>query len=133
MEVETLHLKPDPRVAVSLIASKAKDVDIFVNQYDLSDPTGQAIADYLDHNGIAFTGAGSRFYDPPRENLKKVCRYYGVDTPNYTFISDLKGIEKVPEELGGFPLFVKPQHGYDSTSAIHSVTRLDCICACDAM
>jgi hypothetical protein len=25
-------------------------------------------------------------------------------------------VEKVPEELGGFPLFVKPEHGYDSTS-----------------
>lgn len=113
-EIEHLYLTPDPRKSVGAIRRRAPFVDVFVNQYDLSDNTGQAICDFMDKNGIAFTGGGARFYDPPREDLKRLCRYYGIDTPMYTFLSDTKDIEKVPEELGGFPLFVKPEHGYDS-------------------
>jgi hypothetical protein len=56
-------------------------------RYDLSDPTGQQIVDYMEENGIAFTGAGSRFYDPPRRDLKTVIRSIreGVETVRFTF------------------------------------------------
>lgn len=40
--------------------------DVFVNLYDLSDETGQKILEYMENNNIAFTGTGSRMYDPTR-------------------------------------------------------------------
>ncbi len=90
IEVEHLYLTPDPRKAVGALRRRLQHVDVFVNQYDLSDAAGAAMAEFMEKNGVAFTGAGGKFYDPPREDLKRLCRYYGIDTPNYCFLSDAK-------------------------------------------
>jgi D-alanine-D-alanine ligase len=37
----------------------------------------------LERLGMAFTGAGSAFYDPPREAMKMACHSAGVDFPAY--------------------------------------------------
>lgn len=71
--VHTAYLTPDARKAVGILRRLSKDFDVFVNLYDLSDETGQKIVDFFEKEGIAFTGAGSKFYDPPRKDLKSVC------------------------------------------------------------
>jgi len=113
-DVETVFLKPDPRLAVSEIRKRQNSVDVFVNLYDLSDATGQRIVDFMEKSGIAFTGAGSLFYDPTREELKRRCRFSKLHTPMYALLVDLERVPTLAEELGGYPLFVKPEHGFDS-------------------
>ena len=113
--VEVVPLKSHARKAIAEIRRRQKRTDVFINLYDLSDETGQKIVDYMEKNGIPFTGAGSRFYDPPREMLKRVCRGCGVGTTPYILCIDPDDVsESMVSELGGFPLFVKPEHGYDS-------------------
>ena len=75
MQVEVVYLKPGPRQAISEIRRRQRHFDVFVNLYDLSDSTGEKIAEFMEANGIAFTGAGGRFYDPPRIDLKLVMRF----------------------------------------------------------
>jgi D-alanine-D-alanine ligase len=61
----------------------------------------------------AFTGASSRFYDPTKEAMKKVCHYWKIDTPRYVFAYSMSAVEEAGRLLR-FPLFVKHFHGYNS-------------------
>eukprot|EP00455_Lapot_gusevi_P031565 TRINITY_DN3427_c0_g1_i3.p1 TRINITY_DN3427_c0_g1~~TRINITY_DN3427_c0_g1_i3.p1 ORF type:complete len:516 (+),score=123.55 TRINITY_DN3427_c0_g1_i3:86-1633(+) len=127
--VETVFFAPDARKAVAQLERLRRRFDVFINLYDLCDETGQKIVDYLEKFGVPFTGAGSRFYDPSRETLKLICRYNKVNTPMYAMLVDVDGIDTLADELGGFPLFIKPQHGYDSVgidanSVVQTVDQL---------
>jgi hypothetical protein len=68
----------------------------------------------MENQGLAFTEAGTKFYDPTRMQLETICRNNEIRTPPFSFLYDLETIEQVPSELGGFPLFVKLEHGYSS-------------------
>jgi hypothetical protein len=129
ISIETCYLRPNPRQSVAMIRRKQCDTDLFINLYDLADETGLKVVEYMQNQGLAFTGAGSKFYDPTRMDLKIVCGYNEINTPPFSFLFDLKTIERVPSELGGFPLFVKPEHGYDSVginekSVVHNMDEL---------
>jgi hypothetical protein len=121
--VDTVEFRSDFRKAVAeLRRLERRGYDLFINLYDRSDETGQRIVDYMEQHAMAFTGAGSRFYDPTREVLKMHCRYSNVDTPMFCLLDDAEAslgdpetAQKLIEDLGGFPLFVKPEHGFDST------------------
>ena len=120
IHVETLYLRPDVRQSIAAIRRRKHSVDVFVNLYDRADETGQKIVDFMAREGLAFTGAGSRFYDPTRMELKRLCRYSRIPTPAFAVIADagMHLLEDLPEQLGGFPLFVKV-----STTAQHN-TRI---------
>lgn len=108
LQVETLYLKPDPRVAIGELRRRRHKFDVFVNLYDLSDCTGatisfsfsrcftfafsvfrfftfpcagEKITQFLGDNGYAFTGGDGRFYDPPRRDLKTVNYTQRTQTP----------------------------------------------------
>jgi hypothetical protein len=68
----------------------------------------------MENQGLTFTEAGTKFYDPTRMELEMICRNNEIRTPPFSFLYDLKTIEQVPSKLGGFPLFVKLEHGYSS-------------------
>jgi hypothetical protein len=113
--IDIVELKPDARRSIAeLRRLDRKKYDLFVNLYDLSDDTGQKIVEFMEHRSIPFTGAGGRFYDPTRELLKMHCRYAGLDTPMFMLIDDAALLDsddeavRIVEELGGFPLFIKP-------------------------
>ena len=70
---------------------------------------------------MSYSGAGSLFYDPSSDMLKMHCRYSHIDTPAfYVFgteseLADDVALQRlVDEEMNGFPLFVKPEHTFDS-------------------
>lgn len=117
--VQTVALTPNVRQSVALIRRLQNQFDVFVNLYDNADEAGTKIVDYMESNGIAFTGVGAHFYDPTRMELKRICRYSQIPTPNFVLVVDAEVgnnefFDRLPAKLGGFPLFVKPEHGFDS-------------------
>eukprot|EP00698_Gefionella_okellyi_P025657 TRINITY_DN9461_c0_g1_i1.p1 TRINITY_DN9461_c0_g1~~TRINITY_DN9461_c0_g1_i1.p1 ORF type:complete len:524 (-),score=98.97 TRINITY_DN9461_c0_g1_i1:63-1595(-) len=113
--VEVVYLPSDHRRAIAEVRRRQRNTLMFVNLYDCSDPCGQLLVDYMEEHGIPFTGAGPRFYDPTRETMKRVCRAAGVNVTPYSIVVHADEIDdELPLRLGDFPLFVKPEHGYDS-------------------
>jgi len=127
-EVETVYLRPDARQSIAAIRRRKHTTDVFINLYDRADDCGVKIVEYMQNEGLAFTGAGPRFYDPTRMELKRLCRYNGISTPAFAVVSDVSHTSAVAGQIG-FPLFVKPEHGYDSVgidekSLVHGVDDL---------
>lgn len=136
--VDVIFLEPNARKTVGRLRQLKKSYDVFVNLYDLSDETGAKIAQFCSANGIAFTGAGSPdldIYDPPRIDLKLICRSVGVLSPPFEFVEEPESVDfsKIAAKLGGLDgnrIFVKPEHGFDSVgvddnSAVTSIADLE--------
>ncbi len=49
----------------------------------LTSVTGIDVVRLLEQLDVPFTGATSHFYEPTREHMKMVCRYWGLKTPEY--------------------------------------------------
>ena len=117
--VETVYLTPNARQSVAAIRRLKDKVDVFINLYDNSDDTAKKIIEYMQNQGIAFTGSSLNFCDPTRIELKRLCRYNQLPTPKFALVTDSNfqtddALNQLAEKLGCFPLFVKPEHGYDS-------------------
>ena len=117
--VQIVNLTPNARQSLATIRRLKHQVDIFINLYDNADDTGIKIVDYMQNQGLAFTGASAHFYDPTRIELKRLCRYSQLPTPKFALMTDLNSydhdaLDNLSKALGNFPLFVKPEHGYDS-------------------
>jgi hypothetical protein len=67
----------------------------------------------LEKLGVPFTGATSSFYEPTREAMKRVCRYWDIGTAPYVTATDARGIELAAATLR-YPLIVKHPNGYAS-------------------
>jgi D-alanine-D-alanine ligase-like ATP-grasp enzyme len=95
----------------------AKGFDIFINLCDGTTNSddgsaGYEVVELLEKLGVAFTGATTDFYEPPRVQMKKVCRRRSIKTPGYVFATNL---EQVKEAFSlKFPLIVKHPNGYGS-------------------
>ncbi|CAF0792919.1 unnamed protein product [Didymodactylos carnosus] len=119
INVQTIYLVPNVRQSIAAIRRIEHEVDIFINLYDNSDDTATKVIEYMQNQGIAFTGAGLHFCDPTRIELKRLCQYSQLPTPKFAFLTGSNNqynnvLKQLPEKLGGFPLFIKPEHGYDS-------------------
>lgn len=87
--------------------------DVFVNLCDGAweeDRAGIEVVQALERLGQAFTGAGSEFYEPTRESMKRACWYAGVPTPAH-FFTDTPDASAVSLR---FPMIVKHPNGYSS-------------------
>jgi hypothetical protein len=118
INVQTIYLVPNVRKSIAAIRQLKHEIDVFINLYDNSDDTATKIIEYMQNQGIAFTGASRHFCDPTRIELKRQCRYNQLPTPKFGLLTSLNNqhnvLEQLSKQLGGFPLFVKPEHGYDS-------------------
>lgn len=100
-----------------LLALVAKGFDVFINLCDGTTNSddgsaGYEVVELLEKVGVAFTGATTGFYEPPRVQMKKVCRRRSIKTPGYVFATN---IEQVKEAFAlKFPLIVKHPNGYAS-------------------
>ena len=74
---------------------------------------GIEVVKTLEEHGVAFTGATSEFYEPPREAMKLACRAERIATPDYVLARCDADIERAAEVLR-FPLFVKHYSSYSS-------------------
>ncbi len=100
-----------------LLALVAKGFDVFINLCDGTTNSddgsaGYEVVELLEKLGVAFTGATKDFYEPPRVQMKKVCRRRSIKMPGYVFATN---IEQVKEAFSlKFPLIVKHPNGYAS-------------------
>jgi D-alanine-D-alanine ligase len=74
---------------------------------------GIEVVKTLEEHGVAFTGATSEFYEPPRAAMKRACRAEGIATPDYVLARCEADVERAAEALR-FPLFVKHYSSYSS-------------------
>ncbi len=110
----------------------AMGYDVLVNQcdggWDDALPGVEVVA-ALERLGAPFTGAGSAFFDPPRDVMKLAAHAAGVRVPAYVV---LRGEEEL--ELARslrFPLLVKPPQGASSAdiAAASKVRDADALAA----
>jgi D-alanine-D-alanine ligase len=97
-------------------AIRAEGADVYVNLCDGAwdeETPGVDVVTALERAGVAFTGAGSAFYDPSRLAMKMACSGAGVGTPAYVIARSAATVEEAARALR-LPCFVKPEHGYNS-------------------
>jgi D-alanine-D-alanine ligase len=83
------------------------------------DTAGIEVVQALERMNIAFTGAGSSFYDPSREAMKMACHSVGVKFPAYVMARHLPDAHRAARELC-FPMLVKHPQGYASAGIYRS-------------
>lgn len=107
----------DKKTAVRRVMELAsQDFDVFVNLCDGSwdeDRAGIEVVQALERLNLPFTGAGSLFYDPGRDLMKMVCRYYGVRVPGHVMITGTDNLKAATRHLQ-YPLIVKHPNSYSS-------------------
>ncbi|MGD1102960.1 MAG: SET domain-containing protein-lysine N-methyltransferase [Terriglobia bacterium] len=86
--------------------------------------TGIEVVQALEQMNIAFTGAGSSFYDPSREAMKMACHSAGVKFPAYVMARHLRDANRAVRELR-FPMLVKHPRGYASVGIFRSCRVTD--------
>lgn len=118
--------------AIRQVAEIARmNFDVIVNLCDAAweeDRPGIEVVQALERLGVAFTGAGSSFYDPSREAMKIACYSAGIQFPPYVVAHGTSDIDAAVERLR-FPMIVKHPHGYSSmgmtrNSRVSSVDQL---------
>jgi D-alanine-D-alanine ligase-like ATP-grasp enzyme len=90
--------------------------DLFLNPCDGAwdeDRPGIEVAQALERFNVPFTGADSSFFDPTRDMMKRVCNFYGIQSPAGVFVDDVNTIERTLAGLR-FPLLVKHPNSYAS-------------------
>ncbi len=99
--------------------------DVFFNLCDGAadqKSPGIEVVKTLEAHGVAFTGAGSEFYEPSREQMKQACHAEGIAYPAYVLARNEADIERAAKELR-FPLFVKHYSSYSSVD----LSRRSCV------
>lgn len=111
------HHLLDKKTAVRRVTELAShSFDIFVNLCDGSwdeDRAGIEVVQALERLNVPFTGADSSFYDPTRDLMKMVCRYYGIGVPGHVIITNPDDLKTKTRHLQ-FPLIVKHSNSYSS-------------------
>lgn len=92
------------------------DFDVFLNRcdgaWDEARP-GIEVIRALERLELAFTGAGTAFYEPSRQAMKLVCHYLGIACPRGVAARG-RGDNSVVTSRLRFPMIVKHPNSYDS-------------------
>ncbi len=103
-------------VVQQLIELSQENYDVFFNLCDGAWDEGRPgieVVQALERLDQAFTGADSYFYEPSREAMKRVCRAWGIETPEYVVARHRQDVERAADELR-FPMIVKHPSSYAS-------------------
>jgi D-alanine-D-alanine ligase len=113
-EVERADIRKAPAVR-QVRELAARGFDVFLNLCDGArdeDRAGIEVVETLERLGLAFTGAGSSFFEPSRAAIKLACFYAGVATPRGVTLADAGELDAVAGLR--FPLIVKHPSSYGS-------------------
>ena len=112
-EIVSIHKASAVKQVVELAG---RGFDVFINlcdgAWDTESP-GIEVVQALERLGQPFTGATSRFYDPSREQMKRVCYAWDIPTPAYVLALSEDDIARAADMLR-FPMIVKHPNGYSS-------------------
>ncbi len=114
-EAEMVYLTKQNTVP-RLIALAREGYDVFLNLCDGAWDGGQPgieVVHALERLDVPFTGADSKFYEPSREAMKRVCRAWGVRSPAAVMVRRPEDVERAIDTLR-FPLIVKHPNSYSS-------------------
>ncbi|NNE47087.1 MAG: hypothetical protein HKN37_10550 [Rhodothermales bacterium] len=103
-------------VVSQIIEMSQKGFDVFFNLCDGAWDEGRPgldVVDALEKLDQAFTGANSLFFEPSREVMKRVCRAWGIGTPDYVIAKNKQDVERAAEMLR-YPMIVKHPSSYAS-------------------
>ena len=121
------HFIPDPEIFKIQIDEQIKNgFDVFVNLCDGTpddELSGIGLVEFLESRNVAFTGAGSKFFDPTRFEMKQAARTVDVPIPGTMFIENIDDLDNLDHNMK-FPLLVKPPHGYASVG-LSRASRVD--------
>ncbi len=116
-EHEWHHAGIDKAKAVAQVRALTRQgFDVFVNLCDGAwdeDRAGIEVVQTLEQAGQAFTGASSAFYEPTREDQKRVCHYADIGQPGHCMAEQASDADKASAMLR-FPLIVKHPCSYGS-------------------
>jgi D-alanine-D-alanine ligase-like ATP-grasp enzyme len=116
-DAEWSEFQLEKATAVHRVVQLSQDgYDLFFNFCDGSwdsDAPGIEVVQTLERLDVPFTGADSRFYDPSREAMKRVCAAWGIDAPAYVMARNEQDLERAADTLR-FPLIVKHPSSYSS-------------------
>ncbi len=111
------HFQIRKSTAVRQVIGIARDgFDVAINLCDGAwdqDTAGIEVVQALERMNLAFTGAGSSFYDPSREAMKMGCHSAGVRFPAYVMVRGPRDDDRALGDLR-FPMLVKHPQGYAS-------------------
>ncbi|MBI5610746.1 MAG: hypothetical protein HY902_17850 [Deltaproteobacteria bacterium] len=111
------HAGIDKAKAVAQVRALIRQgFDVFVNLCDGAwdeDRAGIEVVQTLEQAGQAFTGASSAFYEPSREDQKRVCHYAEIGQPGHAMAETLADVDTAAAALR-FPLIVKHPCSYGS-------------------
>jgi D-alanine-D-alanine ligase-like ATP-grasp enzyme len=114
-EWDVLTLEKDSAVGQIVEASRS-GYDLYFNLCDGAWDEGRVgieVVQTLEWLGVPFTGATTEFYEPSREAMKRVCRAWDIDTPEYVIARTVDEVCHAEHTLR-FPLFVKHPSSYAS-------------------
>lgn len=111
------HVNVAKATAVRQVSEIARlGVDVAINLCDGAwdeDRPGIEVVQTLERLNIAFTGAGSTFYEPSREAMKMACHSAGGRFPPYVRARRMEDAERALARLR-FPMIVKHRNSYSS-------------------
>ena len=116
-DAEWVEIELAKETAVHTLLGLPRDAyDLYFNFCDGSfdsDAPGIDVVRALERLDVPFTGADSRFFDPSREAMKRVCAAWGIDSPGYVIATTAADLERAADTLR-FPLIVKHPGSYSS-------------------
>jgi len=116
-EMNCSHFRIGKSTAVKQVTEIARQgFDAVINLCDGAwdeDRPGLEVVQVLERFNVAFTGAGSAFYDPSRESMKIAANSAGVSIPAYVMARTVADVDRALSHLR-FPMIVKHPHGYSS-------------------
>src|SRR5437870_5858186 len=114
-QCETVYIHKATAVR-EVIELSRRSFDVFINLCDGAwdeDRPGVEVVQTLERLGLPFTGATSKFYEPSRETMKRVCHFWGIKAPAYVLAADSQSVELAAISLRS-PMIVKHPNNYSS-------------------
>ncbi len=124
-EMHDLHR---PHVYEELKALAGRGFDVFLNMCDGAadeNRPGMDVVLALEALNLPFTGAASHYYEPTREQMKVVCRQYGIQAPPGITLKNGNNLGAKVKRLR-YPLIVKHPNSYGSVGLIKE-SRVTCL------
>ncbi len=128
-----LHDLHRPHVKEELTALAQRGFDIYLNMCDGAadeNRPGLDVVLALEELSLPFTGAASHYYEPTREQMKKVCQLYDIGAPRGVAVTDVNHLKTKIKRMQ-FPMIVKHPNSYGSVGLIKE-SRVVCFTELEA-